>query len=254
MKKYLLFSLLTLNVFAQSGEEIVRMVQDYNKSDTSEESQIVLFIKDGEKNIAERRMKAISIVAEGDIPSKLLLEFIQPVDVKGTKLLTWTYLKENKSQWIYLPSLKKTRRILAGSKNSSFMGSEFTYEDIGGQSLEKFTYDLVQVEEVPSDIVWHIREKSKDPLVKNWKILKVKKSLMNPVAIDYYNMRNEKVKSSKFQEYREYTLGRKKVFRPNLISMTNLLTGKESILKWEQREFGKKIAERDFNPNSLDVR
>lgn len=254
MKK-MLFTILqvcSFSLYAMTGEEIIRMVQDHNKGATSEESSITLLIKDGEKTIAERKMKSKGIESDGEVSSKLLIEFLHPADVKGTKLLTWTYTKESKAQWIYLPSLKKSRRILAGNKNSSFMGSEFTYEDIGGQAIDQFDYKLVSEVKDGNDVIWTIEEKAKDTSNKDYKIVKIKKSVMSPVAIDYYNARGEKIKESNIQELKRYKINGKDIYRPHYISMKNLVTGKESVLTWEQREFGKKIGEKEFNSNSLD--
>jgi len=215
---------------------------------------MALVLMEGTTVVAERKMKFRSIEIDNDILNKSLFEFTQPADVKGTKLLSWLHKKDEKSQWIYLPSLNKSRRILASSQNSSFMGSEFTYDDIGGQNTSKYNYKLLSESKRGVDVIWKLEQTSKDSNIKDYQIITINKSFMNPEAVEYYNSKKELVKSSKIEDFTSYKVNGKNIFRPKKISMKNVQNNKESLFQWEKREFGTKQKESDFTAQALDVK
>jgi outer membrane lipoprotein-sorting protein len=79
--------------------------------------------------------------------------FIEPANVRNTSFVNWSYLAENKNddQWIYLPALKKIKRISSDSKGDYFMGSDFTYDDLGDRKPEEDTHKLLKSEMVGED-------------------------------------------------------------------------------------------------------
>jgi len=88
--------------------------------------------------------------SEGIFLSKSLIRFTKPADVKGTSLLMWEYRGNNKDsdQWLYLPALKKTKRIISNQRNQSFMGSDFTYQDMEGRDIDDDTYTILEEDEL----------------------------------------------------------------------------------------------------------
>ena len=81
----------------------------------------------------------------GDFSSKILIRFEKPADVKGTGLLMWEYRdsQRDSDHWLYLPALQKSKRIVSNQKNQSFMGSDFSYEDMEGRDLDEDSYNLL---------------------------------------------------------------------------------------------------------------
>ena len=81
---------------------------------------------------------------------KSIMFFQTPADVKNTSFMSWSYDDESKSddQWIYLPTIKKTKRISSDSKSDYFMGSDFTYDDLGDRKLEDDTHTLIGEETI----------------------------------------------------------------------------------------------------------
>ncbi len=240
--------------FALTGDEVIEMIKKHNQGFGSEVNEMTLILKDGNKTIAERKMKSKSIELNGDVSIKSFLEFTYPMDVKGTRLLTWLQKKEDKSQWIYLPALNKIRRIVSGNQGSSFMGSEFTYEDIGGLETPKFNYKLLSEKITKEDTLWSVEQRPKETGKKEYQVLFIKKSFMSPVIIQYFNARNEKVKESKIGNFKEYKIQNKVIFRPDYISMKNFINGKESVFRWEKRSFGEKLRENEFSSSSMDLK
>ncbi len=107
--------------------------------------KMILRNKHGRESIREIRSKTLEVENDGD---KSLTVFDRPRDVKGTALLSFTHKEGPDDQWLYLPALKRVKRIASDNKSGPFMGSEFAYEDITSQEVEKYTYKFIRT--IPS--------------------------------------------------------------------------------------------------------
>lgn len=257
MKKFVaLFLLMTAaKTFAVTGQDIITMVRDHNKGFKSEENEMTLIIKENSSVTAERKLRGKII--EFDLAQnglKSLIEFMHPSDVKGTKLLTWLKDGEDKSQWIYLPSLNKSKRILSSNSNSSFMGSEFSYNDIGGEQIDKNTYKLLNETKNGNDLIWSIEQRPKDTNEKEYKVIFVKKSLMAVERAEYFNAKGEKYKEATMSDFKKYSIPGKTIFRYSTITMKNLINKNESVITWSKRDFGSDVAEKEFGPQMLEMK
>ena len=95
---------------------------------------MVLKNRQGEESSRNIRNKTLEVENDGD---KSLSIFERPRDVKGTALLNFTHKTGTDDQWLFLPALKRVKRISSANKSGSFMGSEFAFEDITSQEVEK---------------------------------------------------------------------------------------------------------------------
>ena len=94
---------------------------------------------------------------------KSIMFFQSPADVKNTSFMSWSYDSDkNDDQWIYLPALKKTKRISSDSKSDYFMGSDFTYDDLGDRKLEADTHTLLRSETIDGVDYYVVESVSKD--------------------------------------------------------------------------------------------
>ena len=134
------------------------------------------------------------------------------------------------------------------------MGSEFTYDDLGGYETAKYDYKLLKEYKKGKDTFWDIEQKSKDKSVTDYQIIHLNKTLMGPESVEFYNGKKEKVKESTLEGFQSYKVKNKTYHRPGKITMRNLQNNKESIFQWKKREFGAKQKASDFNPQSLDVK
>ena len=125
-------SVLTMTLTNKSGQTRVRKIQQYTKQ-----------IGDVEKSI---------------------MFFLSPADVKNTSFMNWSYDDDNKAddQWIYLPALKKVKRISSDSKSDYFMGSDFTYDDLGDRKLDADKHKLLREETVNGVKCYVVESVSKD--------------------------------------------------------------------------------------------
>lgn len=130
-----------------TGRSIMEKV-DQIKLPKDTQSQIKMTLisnKGAKKRTRSRVLTSIEkLYEDGKFHSKSLLLFIEPKEVKGTAFLNWDRIGgEVDDQWLYLPALKKVRRIRATDKSRSFQGSDFSYEDLSGRELDSDRYELI---------------------------------------------------------------------------------------------------------------
>ena len=139
-----------------TARDIIEKV--YNRAEGDDQTSnltMTLINKSGKERI--RKIKQFT-KDMGDM-EKSIMFFQSPADVKNTSFMNWTYDDESKSddQWIYLPALKKTKRISSDSKSDYFMGSDFTYDDLGDRKLDDDTHELLR-EETIDGVAYYVVE------------------------------------------------------------------------------------------------
>jgi outer membrane lipoprotein-sorting protein len=117
----------------------------------------------GQKRV--RKTAGISKLYDGGQTEKRLIRFLKPADVKGTGLLSYDYEKKDDDIWFFLPSLRKTRRIVSSEKAKNFMGSEFTYADITPPPVDDFSYKMLRTEKAGGVECYVIESKPKNKTV-----------------------------------------------------------------------------------------
>lgn len=246
------FSILTLNhTFGKSkGREIRQLIEKKNQNYISVESKLEMILIDayGQKVNRELIAKTLEDLGAGD---KSMVEFLYPLDVKGTKLLTLSYPDKDNDQWLYLPSLKRVKRISSRSKTSSFMGSEFSYEDLSPVQIEKFNYKLIKEEKLDGRNTWILERR---PLKKSGISKTVSyqdKEYFGPLKVEYYDRKEELLKVAYFSDYKKYQVNGKQIFFSDKIHMKNVQTKKETIITWKERAVGKKIKPSIFRKSKL---
>jgi outer membrane lipoprotein-sorting protein len=134
------------NVYSQTGYDIMKKNEaQITCKSTQYENTMTLINKRGQKRI--RGVKRYEITDKNNNKSTLI-QFIYPADVEGTSLLSIEYNDKDDDRWLYLPALKQSRRIPSADISKSFMGTDFTYEDLEKDNIEKFDYKLTGTESV----------------------------------------------------------------------------------------------------------
>lgn len=251
MKNILFLTLLLSSnlVFADRGFDIAKSITEANKGYKSEISNMTMVLINGDKRI-ERKMTS-KTMETGKGSSKGLLEFLLPRDVAGTKLLTWSFEDKEDSQWIYLPAFKKIKRISSSSKSSSFMGSEFTYEDLRASVLDKFTYKFIKEQKKGNDTLWIFEKVSKESSAYTKQVVTASKKYMNAIKVDFFDRSGSLLKVGEFKDFKKYKTGAKEFWRASKVSMKNIQTLKESELIVSDRSIGKKLKDSEFRKNAL---
>ncbi len=140
---------------APTGREIMEKVDARDDGDNATQTlHMILIDKNGKERVRELKTFRRDVGED----TQQIIFFRSPADVKDTGLLTYDYdaAERDDDQWLYLPALKKTKRIASGDKSGSFMGSDFTYADMTTRDLDAYDYSLMKEGEVRGHKVWQI--------------------------------------------------------------------------------------------------
>ncbi len=202
----------------------------------------------GETSRRDLRTYTLEGTASGD---KTLIVFEAPRDIKGTALLTHSQLRGNDDQWLYMPAIRRVKRISAGNRSGPFMGSEFAYEDLSSPELQKYTYKYEREDDCGKGggRCWVIERVPQDPK-SGYKrqLVWIDQQAHRYRKVDFYDRKNTLLKTVTLAGYRQY-LGR--YWRPSTAHMHNHQTGKSTTLEWSKYEFRTGLTANDFEKGSL---
>ena len=129
------------------------------------------------------------------------------------------------------------------------MGSEFSYEDLGSQEIEKYNYKFISDNSETN--VWAIERTPKVSSGYSKQKLFISKKYNNSIKIEYFDRKGELLKIATFDKFKQYTVNKKTMWRSNIIHMKNIQTNKQSIITWKDRKIGIKHKESIFNKRAL---
>ncbi|MEJ1356061.1 MAG: outer membrane lipoprotein-sorting protein [Candidatus Sedimenticola sp. (ex Thyasira tokunagai)] len=239
-------------IYAETAEEKGLAIakeskaRDIGWSDMQADMKMILRNKQGQESLREIRLKSLELESDGD---KSLSIFDKPRDVKGTAFLSFSHPVGADDQWLYLPALKRVKRISSRNKSGPFMGSEFAYEDLTSFEVEKYSYKYIGDETVNGEESFKIEQYPAD---KNSgytrRIVWLDKAEYRAQKTEFYDRKNSLLKTLTFDDYQQY-LG--KFWRANRYTMVNHQSGKSTVLDWQNYRFGTGLKDSDFNKNSL---
>lgn len=200
----------------------------------------------GEESLRIMRTKVLEVPDDGD---KTLIVFDQPRDVAGTGLLTYSHKVGDDDQWLYLPALKRVKRISSRNKSGPFMGSEFAYEDMASQEVEKYRYRFIEETTLDGQAMFLIErypvdEHSGYTRQRVW----IDQAEYRPMKIEFYDRKDALLKTLTFSGYRRYL---DRFWRAAEMYMVNHQTGKSTLLNWDDFKFRVGLADQDFSKNAL---
>jgi hypothetical protein len=154
----LLLSALPIGAEELTGRQIMERVDDRDTGDDGiSDLEMILIDKRGQQRVRKIRSFSKKYGDDGDDDYGIMF-FLSPADVKDTGFLTYDYDDPDKDddQWLFLPALKKTKRIAAGDKNGSFMNSDFSYADMSDRPLDRYDFTLMKETDVDGHKVWQV--------------------------------------------------------------------------------------------------
>ena len=251
-----LLSILALLVpaFALAGEaedkglEIAKEAdrRDEGFGDSKSKMVMILRNKRGQESKRELEIRTLEVKNDGD---KSITVFHTPRDVRGTALLTYSHGVNPDDQWLYLPALRRVKRIASNNQSGPFMGSEFAYEDLSSQEVDKYTYKYLKDETIDGvDCFlleqYPVRKDSGYTRLQTW----MDKDEYRVRKIDFYDRKGALLKTLTPSDYKKY-LG--KHWRANKMHMLNHQTGKSTELIWSEFEFKTGLKDADFTRTRL---
>ena len=220
--------------------------RDLGFGDTSSQMTMTLRNRQGQESIRKIRNQTLEVEGDGD-KSKII--FDEPRDVQGTAFLNYTHKSGPDDQWLYMPALKRVKRIASNNKSGPFMGSEFAFEDISSEEVEKYTYKYLGDEEI--DGVAHFKVERYPVDTKSGytkQIVWYDQAEYRLMKVDYYDRKDALLKTLTYHEYTQYL---DQYWRAHRMEMQNHQTGKSTTLQFSDIEFQTGLSEREFEQASL---
>ncbi len=239
-------------VFAQTAEEIAKKNHDLPDGKTNTATAVLTLIdKNGKtrtREVAEYGMK------EGTTKKKVMV-FRSPKDVAGVSYLNFEYpdnpdgSARDSDSWLYLPAMKKVRRVSGSSKDDDFQGTDFTYDDIGDRSLGKDTFALLGEEPVGEVPCWIVEYTAKDKNAKiSRRVLWIGKDNYVLYKGEYYDKANKLKKTLACEGIRQI----KGYWVIDKMTMTNVQSKHSTVYETKDHQFDIPIDANYFTVSALE--
>lgn len=260
MKRLLQLTLLSLSLLSGAAAAAPQMdgrakglaiakeakLRDFGWQDSSANMEMILKNKQGDVSVRKIRIQSLEMENDGD---KSLTVFDQPKDVKGTAFLSYSHAVTADEQWLYLPALKRIKRISSANKSGPFMGSEFAFEDLASFEVEKYDYLFLKEEKMNGYDSYLIKMM---PQYKNsgykYQLVWLDKQELRAHKTEFYDRKGTLLKTLTASGYQQYL---DTYWRPDLMTMTNHQTGKSTELKWQDYKFKTGLNESQFSKSGL---
>jgi len=245
-----------LSTLAMAGTPAERGFEIAARSDRSDRGfadsvvdlKMVLRNKAGQESTRMLRLSTLEVPDEtsGD---KSLIVFDAPADIEGTALLSHAKIIDPDDQWLYLPALKRVKRISSVNKSGPFVGSEFAFEDFTALELRKYEYRFVR-EEACGGLACDVIERTPRYEHSGYtrQLAWVDQKVFQIRKVEFYDRRGDLLKTLTLDEYRQYPGGH---WRPHRLAMVNHKTGKETDLVYSSYSFKTGLADRHFVKSAL---
>jgi hypothetical protein len=203
-----------------------------------------------------RKIATVSKLYDSGETEKRLIRFLSPADVKGTGLLTFDYENKDDDMWLFMPALRKTRRIVSTEKAKNFMGSEFTYADMTPPILDNFSYEMLGEEDVSGISCWKIEMIPIDDDVADENGFSkrisfiAKQDYVIRKAI-YYDLDGELHKELAVENVKEIDTKNHK-YRPMRMIMVNGQNGRKSVFNMDEIQFNPDVKDEFFTTRYLE--
>ncbi len=222
---------------------------------TGLETQATLTIYSASGKNRVRSMRTYSKLYAGGELEKTLIRFTAPADVRGTGFLSFDYLSKDDSKWIYMPALRKVRRIVSSENAKSFMGSEFSYADLSIPILEDFTYRLLPDTSVDGQLCYVLESTPKSKKIARGngfsrKVAYIDRKTYAQRKVEYYNGAGEKEREVVGKDLVELDPKMHK-FRFREITARNLKNGRRSVMRNVSMRFNSGIRDDLFSTRAL---
>ena len=209
------------------------------------EAEMTMVLRNAAGEEASRSMRFTTLeIPDESVGDKSLVLFSTPRDIEGTALLSHAKMLDPDDQWLYLPALKRVKRISSRNKSGPFVGSEFAFEDFTASELNKFSYTYLQQEacgELLCDVVERIPRYENSGYTKQ--LAWVDTTDYQIRKIEFYDRRGSLLKELKFEDYRKYG---DSYWRSHRLIMRNLQTNKSTDLVYGEYTFGVGLTDNDF--------
>ena len=215
---------------------------------------MVLINDKGQKR--ERKNTTLIKLQPNGIDSKILVKFSTPTDIKGTSFLQIEHIEGDDDLWIYLPALKKSRRLVASNKKDSFVGSDFSYGDISLPKVDLYRYTLLRSEAIDQHDCYVIESVPANDAVKSnsgysKKITWVRRDTLLEAKVEYYDISGRLLKTQLTTNHQLVEPNPQRWFALYR-EMVNHQTGHKTILRFDKIKSGVRAPDELFTTRYVE--
>jgi len=242
------------SIFAQTDEQKGFDISarsdrsDRNFGDSHVKINMVLRNAAGKESSRSLDLKTLEIPDE-NIGDKSIIIFDSPADISGTVMLSHAKILDADNQWLYLPALKRIKRISSVNKSGPFVGSEFAFEDLTASELNKYKYKFLRLEAcglLQCDVI------ERYPLYEHSgytrQVVWIDQSVYQIRKIDFYERRGDLLKTLIIDNYKKYEGD---IWRAHRFIMKNHQTRKSTNLIYSDYKFNTGLTDKDFRKDIL---
>lgn len=218
------------------------------------ESYMILINDKGQK----RERKSVNVVKlqPNGVDSRFLVKFTYPNDIRGTGFLQIEHIESEDDQWIYLPALKKSRRLVANNKKDSFVGSDFSYGDISLPKVDAYQHEMLRSELLDNHDCFVIQSVPANDTVKansgySKKLTWVRKDSFLEAKVDYYDLSGRLLKTQRITDHTLVEPDTQRWFALHR-EMSNHQTGHKTVLSFEKTEAGVNAPDEMFTTRYIE--
>ncbi|MEZ5567671.1 MAG: outer membrane lipoprotein-sorting protein [Halioglobus sp.] len=233
---------------AERGLEIAREADHRNAGFGDSTAELSMFLQLSPDEEIERSMRQLTLEVADD-GDKSIMVFDRPRDLNGTAILTFTHKVGTDDQWLYLPALKRVKRISSADQSGPFMGSEFAYEDLASQEVEKYRYRYLGDETLDGAVCFVVERVPVDPKSGYSRLVTwIDQDEYRLRRIDYYDRKGDLLKTMTLQGYRQYLNA---YWRADEMLMINHQSNKRTRLVFSNYRFRTGLTDQDFSRAAL---
>ena len=226
------------------GFEVAARADRSDRGFGDSEVELEMVLRNSAGRESRRNLKIATLeIPDESAGDKSLVVFGSPNDIKGTALLSHAMILDPDDQWLYLPALKRVKRISSANKSGPFVGSEFAFEDFTALELNKYNYTWLREGEYEGLTVDVVERK---PRYENSgytsQITWVDRDVFQVRKVEFYDRRGDLLKTLTLSDYREYDGS----WRSHRMEMVNHQTGKSTDLLYGEYRFGTGLMDNDF--------
>jgi len=213
---------------------VARSLQTFYYTGTDMQARISMRLINAQGRERKRVMTLLRKNIGDKGSQRYYIYFHAPVDVKGTTFMVWKYLQKEDDRWIFIPAIKLVRRIAADDKRSSFVGSDFTYEDVSGRAVDDEAHTLLRTEKLNGRPVYVVESKPKTKTDYVRRLSWIDRERWLPLKEEYFDARGEKM--------RVFTANRVEQvdgqWTATARTMKNLQTGHRTEARFDRVKYG----------------
>lgn len=222
--------------------------------DSTSRSTFRLINASGQQRVRETDGQTKLIAGTTD--NRRLVNFLSPADVRGTKTLLIEHSAADDDIWIYLPAMKKVRRLVASNKKDSFVGTDFSYGDVIGHKVEDWNHKLMRQEKVDGRDCYVVESTPKRPEVADntgysKRVSWIDKESFVALRAEIYDQSGELLKRTSAQDV-ELVDPKNNRYQPMKLTAENVQTGHKTIIEFANFKANVGVSDELFAARSLD--